>query len=89
MLNVIDLRNRGVKAIDEEISEKGIATLSYRGKAKYVIINVDEYEKLRELELMLAYSKAKEDIQKGDFEVVKTENDLNNHLEELKNYIKE
>jgi len=89
MLNVIDLRNRGVKAIDKEINENGIATLSYRGKPKYVIINIDEYEKLRELEIMLSYYKAREDIQKGNFEIIKTENDLNNHLEELKNYIKE
>jgi hypothetical protein len=33
---------------------------------------------------MLAYSKAKEDIQKGNVEIIKTEKELDNHLEELK-----
>ncbi len=89
MLNVLELRNRGIKAIDEEIAEKGIATLSYRGKPKYVIVDIDEYERLRELELMLAYSKAKEDIQKGNVEIIKTEKELDNHIEELKKSIKE
>ena len=89
MLNVLELRNKGIKAIDEEIAEKGIATLSYRGKPKYVIIDIDEYEKLRELELMLAYSKAKEDIQKGNVEIIKTKKELDLHLKALKKSIKD
>ena len=89
MLNVLDLRNRGIKAIDEEINKKGIATLSYRGKPKYIIIDIDEYEKLRELELMLAYSKAKENIKKGNFEIIKTEKEVDNHIEELKKSIQD
>ena len=84
MLNVLDLRNRGIKAIDEEIAQKGIATLSYRGQPKYVIINIDEYEKLRELELMVAYLKAKKDIETGNYEIIQTEEELENHIKELK-----
>ena len=84
MLNVIELRNRGIKAIDEEIAKNGIATLSYRGKPKYVIIDIDEYEKIRELEITLAYLKAKEDIEKGNYETIKTEKELDNHIKSLK-----
>ena len=89
MLNVLDLRNRGIKAIDEEINKNGIATLSYRGKPKYVIIDIDEYEKLRELELILAYSQAKENIKKGNFEIIKTEKEVDNYIEELKKSIQD
>jgi len=87
MLNVLDLRKKGIKAINEEIESKGIATLSYRGKPKYVILDIDEYEKLRELELMLAHQKAKEDIEKENAEIVNNEKDLDNHLNELKDFI--
>jgi PHD/YefM family antitoxin component YafN of YafNO toxin-antitoxin module len=88
MLNVLDLRNRGIKAIDEEIKMQGIATLSYRGKPKYIILEMDEYEKLREMELMMALKGAMEDIKNGKVEVVKTNEDLNDHLKELKKTIK-
>ncbi len=89
MLNVVDLRNRGVKAIEEEIKANGTAILSYRGKPKYVIIEVNEYERLRDLELMWAYLKAEEDIAKGNVEIVKTDEELENHLNELKNSIRD
>ncbi len=85
MLNVIDIRNKGIKAINEEIKNKGIATLSYRGKPKYVILDIEEYEKIREAELILAYQKAKEEIKNQQVEIVKSENDLKNHINELKN----
>jgi len=87
MLSVLDLRNRGVKAIEEEISKNGIATLSYRGKPKYVILDIEDYDKLREIELIMAYEKAKEDIKKGSAEIVTNEEELNNHLKELKECI--
>ena len=89
MLNVVDLRKKGIKAISEEIEEKGIATLSYRGKPKYVIIDINEYEKLRELELTIAYNRAQEDLKKGNFEVIKNDEDLERHLEELEQAIKD
>ena len=84
MLNVIDIRSKGIKAINEEIENKGIATLSYRGKPKYVILDIEEYEKYREIELILAYQKAKEEIKNQQAETVKNENDLKNHIDELK-----
>ena len=87
MLNVVELRNKGIKVIEEEISENGIATLSYRGKPKYVILDIDSYENLREIELMMAYYKAKEDIEKGNVEIAEDEKDLEKHLKELKKCI--
>ena len=89
MLNVVDLRKKGIKAINEEIAERGIATLSYRGKPKYVILDVSEYEKLRELELTIAYNRVQEDIKKGNFEVIKSDEDLDRHLKELEQAIKD
>ena len=83
MLNVVDIRNRGIKAVDEEIENSGVATLTYRGKPKYVIFKIDEYERLKEIELELAYKDAMEDIEKNDYKSVKNEQELEKHLEEL------
>ena len=83
MLNIVDIRNRGIKAVEEEIRHNGIATLTYRGKPKYVIFDIDEYEKLREIELSFAYENAIKDIQNGNFTTVKTQDELKNHIQEL------
>jgi hypothetical protein len=61
-----------------------MVTLSYRGKPKYIIVEIDKYEKLKELELLIAYSKIKKEIENGEFEIVETEKDLEKHLKELK-----
>jgi PHD/YefM family antitoxin component YafN of YafNO toxin-antitoxin module len=87
MLNVVTLRNRGIKAINEEIDKNGIATLTYRGKPKYVILDINEYEKLREMELLLAYYQAKEDLKNNNAEMVKNEEELKKHLNELQQAI--
>ncbi|NPA10778.1 MAG: prevent-host-death protein [Epsilonproteobacteria bacterium] len=89
MINVIDLRNRGIKAINEEIENNGFATLTYRGKPKYIILEINEYEKLREAELLIAYNNAKKDIQNQNAETVKTQTELKNHINNLKEFIKE
>ena len=89
MLNISDIKKRGMEAIYEEINDKGIATLNYKGQPKYVIIDIDEYEKSKELELLLAYQRVKNDIEKGNAEIIKNELDLDNHFSELEKSIKE
>ncbi|MEO1942510.1 MAG: hypothetical protein ABGW77_06450 [Campylobacterales bacterium] len=89
MVSIIDLRNRGVKAIEKEIEENGIATLSYRGEPKYVVLEIGEYEKLRKLELMLAYQQAIEKVRKGKFEIVEDREGLEKYLKRLEEVIEE
>ena len=83
MLNVVDIRNRGIKAVDEEIANNGIATLTYRGKPKYVIFKIDEYERFKELEMELAYKEAVEDIKNGNYKAVKNIQELEKHIQDL------
>ena len=51
MIGVLDIRKRGVKAIEEELSDKSVGIIGYRGKRKYIVMDIDEYERLREAEL--------------------------------------
>jgi len=83
LVTILDLKKKGVKAIEEEIGESGIATLSYRGYPKYVVIDIEEYKKLRELELMLAYQQVTDEIKEKKFEVVENPEELEIYLEKL------
>ena len=83
MLNVVDIRNRGIKAVDEEIASNGMATLTYRGKPKYVIFKIDEYERFKEMELELAYKEAMQEIENGNYKSVKSTQELDKHVQEL------
>ena len=83
MLNVVDIRTRGIKAVDEEIESNGMATLTYRGKPKYVIFKIDEYERFKELEMELAYKEAMREIERGEYKSLKSTQDIEKHIQEL------
>jgi predicted RND superfamily exporter protein len=57
MISIVDLRKRGLKAIEEEIKENKKAIISYKGKAKYVMIPIEEFI---DIELERAYQELKE-----------------------------
>jgi len=83
MISVLDIRKRGIKAIQEELKDKSIGIIGYRGKKKYVILDIDEYERLREAELEVAYNQAMQDYEKGKFEVLQSDEDIEKHIESL------
>ncbi len=62
-----DLKVKGVSIIDKIISKTGEAIISVRGNNKYVVLSMDEYNKLREYELESAIKESKEDISAGRF----------------------
>ena len=68
MRNIVtanDLKTKGVSIIDEITSETGEAIISVRGKNKYVVLSMEEYNQLREYELDAAIRESKEDIKAG------------------------
>jgi len=46
MINVVDLRKRGIKAVEDEIKKDKKAIISFKGKPTYVMLPIEEYEKL-------------------------------------------
>jgi PHD/YefM family antitoxin component YafN of YafNO toxin-antitoxin module len=62
-----DLKVKGITAIDELTSDGYEAVITVRGKQKYVVMTIEEYNKLREYELAGAIIEAKDDIKKGKF----------------------
>ncbi len=60
-----DLKVKGVSIIDKIASETGEAIISVRGKHKYVVLPMREYNQLREYELDAAIKESKVDIAAG------------------------
>jgi PHD/YefM family antitoxin component YafN of YafNO toxin-antitoxin module len=60
-----DLKTRGVSIIEEITSETGEAIITVRGKYKYVVLSMEEYNQLREYELDAAIKESQEDLAAG------------------------
>jgi len=62
-----DLKVKGITAIDEIASVNDGVIITVRGKEKYVILPIEEYNLLRELELDAAIQESRKDLEAGDY----------------------
>jgi PHD/YefM family antitoxin component YafN of YafNO toxin-antitoxin module len=62
-----ELKIRGVTAIESALLNNSDVAISVRGKKRFVVVNVDYFEQLREYELQKAVRASKEDIASGRF----------------------
>lgn len=76
MITANQLKTRGVKIFDEYLNDKEEVAVSVHGKVKYVVMSVEQYDRMRAIELNHAYLIAKQEIANGAFS-----NDLEKHLE--------
>jgi PHD/YefM family antitoxin component YafN of YafNO toxin-antitoxin module len=60
-----ELKKKGVSLLDDLIEEQGEAIITVRGKHKYVVIDMDTYNRFREFELEAALAETKRDIAEG------------------------
>lgn len=60
-----DLKIKGISAIDELADENGGVIITVRGKKKYIVLPIEEYNHLREYELEAAIVESKKDIKEG------------------------
>ena len=61
-LTANDLKVRGVAAIEEVLSGQTEATISVRGKDRFVVMDVAQYHYLRECELEAALEQSRADV---------------------------
>ena len=83
MITANNLKTRGVKAIEESLQDSDRVGITVRGKLKYVAITVEEYDKLRDAEISLAYQKVMNDVKQGSYTT-----SLQDHFKELEDEIK-
>lgn len=60
-----DLKTRGVASISDQLAEETEAVITVRGKKRYVVMDIDHYQYLRECELEAALLEAREDVKEG------------------------
>jgi hypothetical protein len=62
-----ELKTRGISAIDPIVKEHQAALISVRGKIRYVVMDMQMYNRLRECELEAALMETHRDLEKGEF----------------------
>lgn len=60
-----DLKVKGVPVLDEAVNEHGEAIITVRGQARYVVLSMEAYDRLRDLELDAALAETKRDLEAG------------------------
>ena len=83
MITANDLKVQGIQALNTELKDNDEAIISFRGKPKYIVIDFERYDKLRELELDRDYLETMKDIQSGNFKTISSDEELEKHLENL------
>ncbi|MCF6263358.1 MAG: type II toxin-antitoxin system Phd/YefM family antitoxin [Xanthomonadales bacterium] len=60
-----ELKTKGVSILENTLIDADEAVITVRGKEKFVVINLEKYNKIREYELEIAVLEAKADIAAG------------------------
>ena len=76
-----DLKVKGITAIEDITGSGYEAVITVRGKQKYVVMTVEEYNKLREYELAGAIIEARNDIKSGKFK----KDSIQEHMKRIEN----
>lgn len=83
MITANDLKVQGIKALNSELKDNDEAIISFRGKPRYIVIDFERYDRLRELELDKDYLETIKDIEKGNYKTISTDDELEKHLKNL------
>jgi len=82
MNNIItanDLKKAGISAIQKVISEDSEAIITVRGKQRFVVMDIEKYNHLRECELEAALSEATRDLKNGRY----VEESVEDHIKRI------
>ena len=80
MITANELKVKGIKAIDQELTEKNEAIINHRGKPKYIVLDIEKYDQIRALELHLLYLQTQEEIKDGKVKRISTKEELEEHF---------
>lgn len=78
-----ELKTKGVSILETMLDKLDEVLISVRGKNKYVVVDMERYNYLRECELLQVLNETKEDIANGNFDT----KSVSEHIKELENAI--
>jgi len=64
-----ELKTKGISLVEKLLKRTSEVFVSVRGKKKFVILPIEEYEKLKEAELESVLRQAEKDYQEGKYVV--------------------
>ncbi|HFD87325.1 MAG TPA: type II toxin-antitoxin system Phd/YefM family antitoxin [Gammaproteobacteria bacterium] len=63
-----DLKTRGIASLEQGLKDNLEATITVRGKEEFVVMRIEQYHYLREMELEAALAETRKDLRSGKFE---------------------
>ena len=78
-----EVKKRGVSIFDDMLKKFSEITITFRGKKKYIVMDIKRYEELRQKELELAYKEVMEDYKNGEYRIVSAKEHIDSLKEEL------
>jgi PHD/YefM family antitoxin component YafN of YafNO toxin-antitoxin module len=78
-----EVKKRGVSAFSEALEEADEAIITVRGHSRYVVMTVEKYNQLRELELTQAVRETRADYEAGRI----SDKSVEDHMQRLDNEI--
>lgn len=66
VISANDLKTRGIAAIDSALAHDPEATIAVRGKARYVVMPIEQFNYLRECELEAALAQTRAELASGE-----------------------
>ena len=85
IISANELKVKGVSVFENMLDTLDEVLISVRGKNKYVVVDMERYEYLRECELEQAYREVQENIKEGKSKVMSAKQ----HIEELNNALQD
>jgi PHD/YefM family antitoxin component YafN of YafNO toxin-antitoxin module len=81
MITANDLKVKGVRCLEESLHNAPEAVITVRGKEQYVVMKMEQYNYLREMELEAALYETQQDITEGRF----SNESIEKHIEDIFN----
>lgn len=78
-----ELKTRGVSAIEDSLRQTGEVIITVRGKERFVAMDMEHYNYLRECELEAALHQARADVKAGNFRVESVDDHIRRIIDEI------
>jgi PHD/YefM family antitoxin component YafN of YafNO toxin-antitoxin module len=78
-----ELKKRGVSILEDIVTEEEEVVITVRGKKKYVVLDLNTYNRFREYELEVALAETKRDLEEGNV----IEESVEEHIKRIRNEI--
>ncbi len=65
MISANDLKTKGISVLEAELADRSEAIITVRGKGRFVVMSMEQYNYLRECELEAALLEVKADLVAG------------------------